>query len=65
MAVSLSIWVKRGFFMPDVGGQPLSTEYIFSCVSAELPVVLEVSNYTIERQWMMWKCVFVTVTFLV
>ena len=45
MAVSLSIWVKRGFFMPDVGGQPLSTEYIFSCVSAELPVVLEVSNY--------------------
>ena len=26
-------------------GQPLSAEYIFSCVSAELPVVLEVSNY--------------------
>ena len=31
--------------MPDLGSQPLSTEYIFSCVSAELPVMLEVSNY--------------------
>ena len=31
--------------MPDLGSQPLSTEYIFSCVSAELPVILEVSKY--------------------
>merc|ERR1712155_375751 len=33
------------FFMQDLGGQPLWRDYIFSCKSVELPVMLEVSNY--------------------